>query len=303
MALKHLLAGAALIGLMAQPALAQNQDPTQQQQPAAQASQQLAQQDIDFAKKAAGDGMAEVKLGELAQQQAESEQVKQFGQRMVDDHSKANDKLKSIAEQKGIDLPQDLPAKAQQTHDDLLQKSGHEFDQVYMDMMVEDHHKAIDLFQQEAKSGKDADLQTFADETLPTLQEHLQVAQQAQERVIAAADQEQQPATAMQGEQQQAAPAPGQTVSIENVLGAEVVNAKGEDVAEIEDVVMDQSGKQYAVLSVGGFLGIGEKKVAVPLDELQLGEDKAYLMTAETEDQLKQMPEYDEDQYQPYAQK
>ena len=66
---------------------------------------------------------------------------------------------------------------------------------------------------------------------------------------------------------------------------------------------MDQSGKQYAVLSVGGFLGIGEKKVAVPLDQLQLGQDKAYLMTAETEDQLKQMPAYDEKQYQPYAQK
>jgi putative membrane protein len=301
---------------MAQPALAQNQNPTQQQtqQPAAQTTQQqLAQQDMEFAKKAAGDGMAEVKLGKLVQDQAESDQVKQFGQRMVDDHGKANDKLKSIAEQKGIDLPQDPPKEAQQTYDELQQKSGHEFDQAYMDAMVKDHHKAIDLFQQEAKSGKDADLQTFAEETLPTLQEHLQLAQQAQEQVTAAAGQEQQPATAMpgqqqqaaatQGQQQQAAPQPGQAVSMENVLGSEVVNTKGEDVAEIEDVVMDQSGKQYAVLSVGGFLGIGEKKVAIPLDELQLGKDKAYLMTAETEDQLKQMPEYDENQYQPYAQK
>jgi putative membrane protein len=296
MALKHLLAGAALIGLMAQPALAQNQDPTQPQpqQPAAQATQQLARQDVDFAKKAAGDGMAEVELGKLAQQQAQSEQVQQFGERMVDDHSKANDELKSIAQQKGIELPQDLPAKAQQAYDDLQQKSGHEFDQAYMDMMVEDHHKAIDLFQQEAKSGKDTDLQKFAEETLPILQEHLQLAQQAQEQVIAAAG---------QGEAQKAAPQPGQTVSIENLLGANVVNAKGDDVAEIEDVVLDQSGKYYAVLSVGGFLGIGEKKVAVPLDELQLGKDKAYLMTAETEDQLKQMPEYDKEQYQPYAQK
>ena len=166
MALKHLLAGAALIGLMAQPALAQNQNPTQQQtqQPAAQTTQQqLAQQDMEFAKKAAGDGMAEVKLGKLVQDQAESDQVKQFGQRMVDDHSKANDKLKSIAQQKGIDLPQDLPKEAQQTYDELQQKSGHAFDQAYMDAMVKDHHKAIDLFQQEAKSGKDADLQTFAE--------------------------------------------------------------------------------------------------------------------------------------------
>jgi putative membrane protein len=307
MALKHLLAGVALIGLMAQPALAQSQDTTgqpQTQQPAAQATQQpLAQQDIDFAKKAAGDGMAEVELGRLAQQKAASDQVKQFGQRMVDDHSKANDQLRSIAQQKGIDLPQDLPAEAQQTYDELQQKSGHDFDQTYMDLMVEDHHKAIDLFQQEAKSGKDADLENFAEETLPTLQEHLQLAQQTQEQVTAAAGQEQQPATAMKGEQQQAAPQPGQAVSLDSLLGAEVINTKGEDVAKIEDLVLDQSGKQYAVLGVGGFLGIGEKMVAVPLDELKLGKDKAYLMTAETENQLKQMPEYDQDQYQPYAQK
>jgi putative membrane protein len=311
MALKRLLAGAAVLGLMAQPALAQNQQ--QPQPPAAQAmQQQLAQEDIDFAKKAAGDGMAEVELGRLAQQKAESDPVKQFGQRMVEDHSKANDELKSIAQTKGIDLPQELPPEAKQAYDDLQQKSGHDFDQTYMDLMVEDHQKAIDLFQQEAKSGKDPDLKNFAEQTLPTLQEHLRLAEQTQEQVTAAAGQGEQPATAMkgeqqraatQGEQQQAAPQPGQAVSLDSLLGAEVVNTKGEDVAKIEDVVLDQSGKSYAVLGVGGFLGIGEKKVAIPLDELKLGKDKAYLMTAETEKQLKQMPEYSEDQYQPYAQK
>jgi putative membrane protein len=324
MALKHLLAGAALIGLMAQPALAQNQDPTQQQtqQPAAQATQQqLAQEDMEFANEAAEGGLKEVKFGQLAQQQAASEQVKQFGQRMIEDHGKANDQLKQIAQDKGIQLPQQLPEDAQQKYDELKQKSGEEFDQAYMEDMVSDHEKDVDHFQQYVDSGQDPDLTNFAEKTLPVLKDHLQLAQQTQQQVTAAAGQEQQPATAMQSQQpatttqgqqqqaaatqggQQTAPAPEQAVSMENVLGAEVVNSKGEDVAEIDDVVMDQSGKQYAVLSVGGFLGIGEKKVAVPLDELQLGKDKAYLMTAETEDQLKQMPAYDEKQYQPYAQK
>ena len=94
---------------------------------------------------------------------------------------------------------------------------------------------------------------------------------------------------------------PEQAVSLEEVLGADVVSAAGEDIAEIEDVVLDQTGEYHAILSVGGFLGIGGKRVAVPLDQLQLGENEAYMMTAETEEQLEQMPEYDEEQYQPYA--
>jgi hypothetical protein len=82
-----------------------------------------------------------------------------------------------------------------------------------------------------------------------------------------------------------------------------VVNATGDEVATIEDLVIDQNQIRYAVLSVGGFLGIGDKKVAVPFDELQLGKDEAYLMSATTEQQLEQMPEYEEGQYQPLEQR
>jgi putative membrane protein len=329
MALKHLLAGAALIGLMAQPALAQSQDTTRQQ-PAAQATQQqLAQEDMEFATEAAKGGLMEVKLGELAQQQAASDDVKQFGQRMVEDHGKANDQLKQIAQDKAIDLPQELPADAQQKYDELKQESGDEFDQAYMDEMVSDHQKDVEEFQQYVETGQDPDLTSFAEQTLPTLEEHLQLAQQTQEQVKAAASeppatgaqggqqqagaaQEQRP----QGKQQQAATAPEQQpataagqaatqaeqpVSLEEVLGAEVVNAAGDEVGEIEDVVLDQNGAYYAILSVGGFLGLGEKKVAVPLDQLELAEDQVYLMATASEEQLEQMPEYDEQQYRPYA--
>jgi sporulation protein YlmC with PRC-barrel domain len=72
----------------------------------------------------------------------------------------------------------------------------------------------------------------------------------------------------MQSEQQ-----PEHAASVEEVLGADVVNAAGEDVPDIEDVVLDQNGGYHAILSVGGFLGIGEKKVAVPLDQLRLAGD------------------------------
>jgi putative membrane protein len=121
-----LLAGVALIGLMAQPALAQSQDTTeqQQQQPAQAEQQQLAQEDIEFATKAAEGGLKDVRFGELAQQQAARDEVKQFGQRMVEDHGKASDQLEQIAQDKGIELPQELSDEDQQKYDELQRKVG-----------------------------------------------------------------------------------------------------------------------------------------------------------------------------------
>jgi putative membrane protein len=296
MALKHLMVGVAAIGLMAAPALAQNQEVTEQQ--LAQAGEKLAEVDMEFATEAAQGGLKEVQLGELAQQQAESAEVQQFGQRMVEDHGKANEQLMQIAEQKGIELPAELSEDAQQLYDELQQKSGEEFDRAYMDEMVSDHEEDVEAFQEYAESGEDPDLTSFAEQTLPVLQEHLELAQQTQKQISAAASPGEQPDAAMSD--QQAAAQPEQAVSIDEVLGSPVVNANGEEVAEIEDVVVDQSQRHYAVLSVGGFLGIGDKKVAIPLDQMQLGEDQSYLMSAETESQLEQMPAYEEGQYQPF---
>jgi putative membrane protein len=204
-----------------------------------------------------------------------------------------------IAQQKGIQLPQELPDDAQQLYEELQQKSGQEFDQAYMDEMVSDHEEDVETFQEYAESGQDPDLTSFAEQTLPVLQEHLELAQQTQKQISAAIGESEQPDAAMQDEPE-AAVQPQQAVSIEEVLGSSVVNANGEEIAEIEDLVVDQNQTHYAILSVGGFLGIGDKKVAIPLDQLQLGEEETYLMSAETEEQLEQMPEYDEQQYQPF---
>jgi putative membrane protein len=304
MALRHLLAGAALIGLMAQPALAAGQDTTEQR-PAQAVQHDMAQEDLEFATKVAQGGIMEVRLGELAKQEAASDEVKQFGQRMVEDHGKANEQLKQIAESKGIELPKEMPKGGQQLHDELQQKSGAEFDQAYMDEMVSDHEKDVEEFKQYVETGKDPDLTSFAEQALPTLQQHLQLAQETQEQVTAAAGSGEQPDAAAQQQestQQQAATQPEQGVSVDEVLGSSVVNADGQEVGKIEDLVMDQNQITYAVLSVGGFLGIGDKKVAVPFEDLQLGEDESFLMTSATQEQLEQMPEYDQEQFQPYAQ-
>ncbi len=295
MALRYLFAGVAAVALMAPPALAQDT-----QQPQAQADQaQVAQEDLDFATEAAQGGLMEVRLGELAQQQAKAEGVKDFGQRMVDDHGQANDKLKQIVEQKGIELPQDLSEDAQATYEELQGKSGAEFDEAYMDGMVSDHEDDVAAFEDYVENAKDPELRSFAEETLPTLKEHLEQAKQTQEQVAAAGEQEQ-PATGMASDQPSGTEQQG-WVSVGEVLGAPVVNDKGDEVGEIKDVVMKDKA-YYAVLGVGGFLGIGDKDVAIPLDELKLGEDEAYLMSAQTEEQLEAMPAYEATQYEPAPQ-
>lgn len=297
MALRHVLASAALIGLMAGPALAQSQDTTEQR-PAQEVQHELAQEDLEFATKVAQGGIEEVRLGELAEQQAATPEVQQFGQRMVEDHSRSNEQLMQIMQGKGIELPQELPKAGQELLDELHQKSGVAFDQAYMEEMVRDHEAYIEEFQQYAETGKDSDLRRFAEQTLPVLEQHRRLAQQTQEQVTAAAEEGEQPDAA--GQQQQADTRPEQPVSVDQVLGSRVVNAEGQEVGEIEDLVLDQNQIAYAVVSVGGFLGMGEKRVAVPLDDLQLGESETYLMSSATQDQLGQMPEYDEQQFQPY---
>jgi putative membrane protein len=137
--------------------------------------------DRKFMEKAAQGGIAEVELGKLAAQKAASPDVKQFGQRMVDDHSKANDKLKSLATSKGVNLPTGLDRSTQRELDKLSKLSGAEFDREYMKHMVSDHKKDVSEFKSEAKKAKDADVKDFAATTLPTLEEHLKLAQAAEQ--------------------------------------------------------------------------------------------------------------------------
>ena len=140
----------------------------------------LAHADAKFVEKAAQGGLAEVQLGQLAQQKAQSDDVKSFAKRMVDDHSKANDELKKVAEGKNIMLPTALDKKDQKLLDKLGKLDGAKFDHEYMEHMVGDHKKDVKEFEHEAKHGKDADLQAFAEKTLPTLRDHLQLAQSAE---------------------------------------------------------------------------------------------------------------------------
>lgn len=137
----------------------------------------VSEMDSKFVKEAAQGGAAEVELGHLAMQKAASDDVKQFGQRMVTDHSRAGEQLKAIAESKGIDIPTGLSAKDQALATNLQKLSGSQFDDAYMSAMVKDHKKDVADFEKASKTAKDPQVKQFATETLPTLQEHLQQAE------------------------------------------------------------------------------------------------------------------------------
>jgi putative membrane protein len=153
--------------------------------PSAPKPTQAASPDAAFAKEAAIGGMAEVELGNLAKEKASSSDVKQFADRMVTDHSRANDDLKQWAQQKNVTLPTEVDAKHRATRDRLAKLSGDAFDKAYMRDMLADHRQDVAAFQRESKMGKDADLKAWAGKTLPTLQEHLKQAQQTAAKVNA----------------------------------------------------------------------------------------------------------------------
>ena len=136
----------------------------------------MTSKDHDFIMDAAMGGLEEVELGRIAAQKGMSDAVKQFGQRMVDDHSKANTELMSLASSKGMTLPTALDEKHQKDVTKLSAMSGAEFDRAYSKMMLSDHNKDVSEFEKQSTKGTDPDLKAFASKTLPTLQEHLQLA-------------------------------------------------------------------------------------------------------------------------------
>jgi putative membrane protein len=132
----------------------------------------LSNADKDFLKKAAIGGIAEVHMGKLAVQKATRADVRKFGQRMVDDHTKANDQLKALAARKGFTPPGDLDEEHQKMLDEMSKMSGKAFDEHYVKMMIEDHDEDVAEFKTKSTKADDAEVKAFASKTLPTLEAH-----------------------------------------------------------------------------------------------------------------------------------
>lgn len=141
----------------------------------------------DFVNDAAAKGIAEVETAKMALKKSQTQAVRDFAQRMVADHTKANQELKALAMKKNIEVPDDAELMNQAKAFILKQRDGESFDKAYANNQVMAHENTIELFQHATKM-KDAQLKAFAQKTLPTLQEHLKMARQLQTTVGADGD-------------------------------------------------------------------------------------------------------------------
>jgi putative membrane protein len=142
--------------------------------PYAKAETVISMADTNFILAAAQGGMTEVKLGELAATNGMRDDVKEFGQMMVKDHTAINDDLKALAAQKGVTLPDSLDAKHQAMVDTMAALTGSEFDDAYIKGMIKAHQKDAKAFKAEAAATQDADLKSFLDKSIPVVEAHLQ---------------------------------------------------------------------------------------------------------------------------------
>jgi len=136
-----------------------------------------------FVNKAGSGGLAEVELGKIGQMKATNPEVKTFSERLVTDHAKANDELKTTAREAGIEPPAKPDAEAQKHIDMFRDYKGENFDRDFIKHQVQDHEKDVALFTRASKECKNEKLKEFATKTLPTLKEHLDMARKLQAKV------------------------------------------------------------------------------------------------------------------------
>jgi putative membrane protein len=146
---------------------------------------QLSSGDYKFAIAAYRANTSEINLGQLAAQKATDPAVRQFAQRMVTDHTRANQQLNQLLSQKGVTVPSETSSTEEREIDRLQKLSGVDFDKAYMEHMVKDHKKDVKEFERAADKTTDTDLKAFAANTLPILQDHLKMAQDLETTVKA----------------------------------------------------------------------------------------------------------------------
>jgi putative membrane protein len=144
---------------------------------ATQAQNAKEKYDAGFIRTAIMDGLTEVQLGRMAQTNGSSQQVKDYGRMIVNDHSRTNAELNSLAKRKDITLPEEPGSSMQAAMDKLSALKGSDFDRAFMSAMVENHLREINLYKAETYKGEDPDVRNWAARKNPVLQKHLEWAQ------------------------------------------------------------------------------------------------------------------------------
>ena len=180
--MKYSLFALLLLGLMSVGCTSTNKaatpDTAAQPNSGAAASRPPASSDQDFVTKAAQGNSSEVELGKIVAARSKNPTVKQFAQMMVKDHTTAVNELQELAQSKNLNFNDDLPDDAKALQAKLSSDTGKQLDKDYMDSMVEDHQKDVQEFTDKSQTAKDPDVKQWAGKTLPTLQKHLEKAQQ-----------------------------------------------------------------------------------------------------------------------------
>jgi putative membrane protein len=142
-------------------------------------AQTISENDRQFINEAAQANMLEMKLGELAQTHTTTDKVMVLGRHMIEDHGRSEGELKTLASKKSVVLPTNLDAEGYKVYDKLVKKQGKDFDKAFTKYMVKDHKKDIDRFKKQAEKGDDAELKTWAQNTIPKLEHHKKMSEEA----------------------------------------------------------------------------------------------------------------------------
>jgi putative membrane protein len=205
---------------------------------------------------------SEIMLGQMAEEKGGSQQVKDFGKTLVADHSAAKAEASTVAKALGVTPPDTPMAEAKDEHEKLSKMSGAGFDQEFANYMVTDHKKDIQEFQDQVK-GNNGQTSALASKQLPLLQRHLKMAQ----AIAEGASQNGTAAGTLSDTLTQESPDQWRASKL---AGVAVYGPEKKDVGKITDVLLSKDGKaEFVIVGVGGFLGIGEKDVAVPFNQVK----------------------------------
>lgn len=260
----------------------------------------------EFASMATASNMFEIESSRLALEKAASPDAKAFAQHMIDDHTKAGEEMKAAAEnQGGINLPSSVNDKHKQMLDQLNAATGADFETQYLSMQVSAHKEAVALFDAFSTNGSEGPLKDFARKTLPTLQQHLEMVSTIPSGGAQAANSAAMTTPAAATVQPDSSilaagyvPTDTDNLSTE-IVGQQVYSSAAGDAEHIGDVnnlVIAENGQVAAVvIGVGGFLGLGEKSVAVNYSELKwvTADDKTErFILATTKEALEAAPNF-----------
>jgi Predicted outer membrane protein len=264
----HMAACLVATAFLAVPALAQTTAPTGNRAPATSTVTPSKTAAAQFVTQAANSNMFEIQSSQLALNKTKDNRIQDFAQQMIKDHTEAGEKLKAAAQD------QTVPTALDQEHAQMLQKlqqvSGNDFDRSYVQMQLDGHQKAVALFESYGQNGDNAQLKQFAEQTTPTLRQHLQHITDIHNSLLGPAPQVSQNQSGQTSGQFMTQIQSGQWLA-SKLEGLNVYNDNNDKVGDIRELLLDRSGKiQAVVVGVGGFLGVGERDVAVPFEQVRI---------------------------------